>query len=102
MDLTSESAKFLLTQGILGFTTLILGLAVVFLYRDNRIIKAQSDKQLADERSKHATEIAAERKALNEVQELRITELRNSMTAVAKGMTTVDNTLAFIQGRAAA
>ena len=102
MDLLTESSKYLLTQGILGFTTLLLGLAVVFLYRDNRAIRAQNDKNIADERSKAATEMAEVRKALHEVQEARINEIRTAMSAVQKALATVDQTLAFIQGRSAA
>lgn len=101
MDVAAESSTFLLTQGVFGFTTLMLGLVVVFLYRENRAIRTQGDKEAADERAKHATEMAEVRKTLNEVQEARMNELRSSMSAVSKALATVDQAIAFIHGRTA-
>lgn len=95
--MTDEIAKFLLQQGVLGFTTLMLALVIVFLWRENKSIRNQADKALADERAKAAIELAAERKSHYETQEQRIKALEEGWRLSAEVKTTLNQTLAFVQ-----
>lgn len=99
MDLFDKSYEYLLGQGILGFTTLILGVVAVFLYRENKALRNKRDQDVADERARHAIEIAAERKFNAELQENRLVELRNALTAVTKVTETLDQALAIMHRR---
>jgi hypothetical protein len=64
----------------------------------------QYDEDVMAERSRHAIEIAAERKLNAELQEARILEMRSSMEAIQKVSVTIQNatdavntTLAIVQ-----
>lgn len=92
---------WLLQQGVLGFTTLMLLLVVVFIWRDRQRIEIKYEKILADERAKFAIEFAAERKSHMETQELRIKALEEGWRLSAEVKTTLNQTLAFVQRTAA-
>lgn len=110
--MTPESSTFLLTQGVLGFTTLMLCIVVAFMWREIKGERARSDvrndatvakyeKQLADERAKAAIELAEERKAHALTQTTRISEMQQGWLTVQKVQDTLENTLAFVQRTAA-
>ncbi len=43
MDFTSDAAKYLLTQGVLGLAVLVLGVVVFFLWRELQKTQALND-----------------------------------------------------------
>ncbi|QXV73581.1 hypothetical protein [Rhizobium phage RHph_X2_30] len=99
-----ESAIKLLTDQAVAqgssVATIALTLVVVYLWRELKNIRKQYDEDLVEERSRHAVEIAAERKLNADLQEARLLELRNAMEAVRKVTETVNAALSILQGRA--
>lgn len=93
----AESSTWLLTQGVLGFTTLILALTVVFLYRENKSTVNRYEQKLADERAKHDADLAAERKSHENTQSARIEEMKQGWIAVMKVEDTLSKTLVVMQ-----
>lgn len=93
----AESTTWLLSQGALGFTTLILALTVVFLYRENKSTVNRYEQKLADERAKHDADLAAERKSHENTQSERITEMKQGWVTVMKVEDTLSKTLVVMQ-----
>lgn len=83
---------------------LVLVSAVVALWRKLTSVREQFEEDMVAERSRHATEIAAERKLNAELQEARLLETRSAMEAIQKVTVTIQNatdavntTLAIVQ-----
>ncbi len=83
---------------------LILVSAVVALWRKLSKEREQFEEDMVAERSRHAVEIAAERKLNAELQEARLLETRAAMEAIQKVTVTIQNatdavntTLAIVQ-----
>lgn len=93
----AETTSYLLTQGVLGLTTLVLILTVIFLYRENKSTVNRYEQQLANERAKSAADIAAERKAHETTQATRIDEMRQGWITVSKVEETLSKTLVIVQ-----
>lgn len=93
----AETAGWLLSQGVLGFTTLLLTLVVAFLYRENKSTVNRYEQMLADERAKHAADLAAERKSHDITQSARIDEMRQGWVTVNKVEDTLAKTLVIMQ-----
>ena len=108
--ISNASAEFLVTQGILGVTTLALAAVVIYLWRDGKEGRKQYDADLVEERTRHnaeflaertrhATEIASERKLNAELQEARFRELKAALEAVESVTETVKSAIAVLSGR---
>ncbi len=108
--ITVASGQYLLTQGFLGLSTMVLAGVVIYLYRQNQAERKQYDVSLVDERARHAKEtteertrhaieIAAERKLNAELQDERVQELRSCLLTVKSVTDTVDAALAVLGGR---
>lgn len=93
----AESTSWLLSQGVLGFTTLILLGTVVYLYREIKSTVNRYEQMLADERVKHAADIAAERKSHDITQAARIDEMKQGWVTVNKVEDTLAKTLVIMQ-----
>lgn len=108
--LTKMTGEYLITQGILGLATLVLSAVVAYLYRQNLTQQELHDQKMAavlerhakettEERTRHAIEVAAERKLNADLQDERVEELRACLTTVKSVTDTVDAALAVLGGR---
>ena len=108
--LTRMSGEYLLAQGFLGLSTMVLAGVVFYLYKQNQAQTKQSHdnlvaererhaKETTEERTRHAIEIAAERKLNAELQDERVEELRACLTAVKSVTDSVDAAIAVLGGR---
>ena len=92
-----ETSSWLLTQGVLGFTTLMLCLVVIFMWRELKHQNSAWEKKYQDQEVKHDTELAEERKAHAQTQATRITEMQQGWVTVNKVEDTLAQTLKFVQ-----
>lgn len=84
-EVVQHGGSWLLTQGVLGLTTMILLFTTAYLYRSRE-----------QDRKAHALELASERKLVLELQEKRLVELRSGFDAIAKSTSTLETALAFL------
>lgn len=95
-SLIKDSGGWLLTQGVLGLTTMLFAFTTAYLYRSREQDRSQREVDLEEIHKAHAIELAAERKLNLELQEKRLIELRNGLDAIAKFTSTLDTALSVL------
>jgi hypothetical protein len=100
-NISKQLAEYLLTNGVLGFTTMLFALVAAYLYRARELDRRQWAAELEELHKAHAEALAAERTRNLELQEKRVSELRSVIDASAKFTATLDSVLAVL-GRSGA
>lgn len=95
--MTPEASTWLLTQGVLGFAVFMLILLAIFQYREKNAETLKWEKKFQDEQSKHALELAEERKAHALTQTTRITEMQQGWVTANKVEDTLAQFVKFLQ-----
>lgn len=92
----SDTFTYLLTQGVLGLTSVLFAFTSAYLYRALETHRRQKEVDVEEIYKAHAVEIAAGHKLVLELQEKRLVELRSGLDAIAKFTSTLDTALAVL------
>ena len=101
LEIGKQTFEYLLTNGVLGITTvLFLGLSA-FIYRDREKERRQHGVDLEEIHKAHRIELASQSKFIYELMEKRIVEQRSALDAVGKATSTLDTALTIQSRRGA-
>jgi type VI protein secretion system component VasK len=92
----TKAAEYLLTNGVLGFTTMLFLSISWYLYRARELDRKQFASDVEEIHRAHRIELAALNNRIHELQETRITEIRSVIDASAKFSQTLNSVLAVI------
>lgn len=89
-----SAGEYLLTQSVLGVTTLLGLLGIIILFRENRARALTFENALQKKDEAHAIEMAQERKRNAELQEQRVRELVVALETVNKSQSVLELNMA--------
>lgn len=107
----------------IGTALVAMASTIVYLWRENKaerkqaaadlaaeserhdrelvLVREKYDAAMADLRNKHSVEMAEQRRLIDNLQELRLTEIKAAFADVVKATGTVEQALAILHGGAA-
>lgn len=92
-EFSRTTFEYLLTQGILGLTTMLASAVAVHFYRQTESIRSRYEKEMAALQASHDVTIAQERRLNNELQESRVSLLQASNESVYKANSVLENVI---------